>query len=85
MNPALIPLFLAKTDMHDGFYRIDLVPSDVPKLGLIFTQVSKSSNHNYQLVVPTLVLLLVWPNSSPMFYTATETGADIANTATHSN
>ena len=63
-KPALGTLFLAKTDMCDDFYRIDLAQSDVQKLGLTFHHVSKSINPDDQLVTIPLVILIGWKNSS---------------------
>ena len=80
-NPALGPVYLAKTDVSDGFYRIDIAPQDVPKLGLLFPQVSDSSNPDDQLVALPLVLPMGWKYSPPIFTTATETVADITNAA----
>ena len=80
-NPALGPIFLAKTDISDGFYRIDLAPQDIPKLGLIFPQVSKSRHPDDQLVALPLVLPMGWKFSPPIFCTATETTADNTNAA----
>ena len=83
-NPALCPLFLAKTDISDGFYRIDLAPSDVPKLGLIFTQVSSISNPEGQIFSLHLVLPMGWKKFPPIFTTVTETVPDITNGTIHS-
>ena len=80
-NPALGPIYLAKTDVSDGFYRIDLAPSDVPKLGLLFPQVSESSDPDDQLVALPLVLPMGWKYSPPIFTTVTETVADNTNAA----
>ena len=80
-NPALGPIYLAKTDVSDGFYRIDIAPQDVPKLGLLFPQVSDSSNPDDQLVALPLVLPMGWKYSPPIFTTITETVADNTNAA----
>eukprot|EP00956_Cyclotella_meneghiniana_P035578 scaffold116194_cov83-Cyclotella_meneghiniana.AAC.1 len=32
-------VYLNKTDLSDGFYRVGLVPEDIPKLGVIFPQI----------------------------------------------
>ena len=83
-NPALGPVHLAKTDCSDGFYRIDLAPSDIPKLGLVFPQESVPANPDDQLVALPLVLPMGWKLSPPAFSTATETVADITNEAIQS-
>ena len=72
---ALGPIYLLKADILDGFYRIGLRPEDAPKLGLIFPNgVDKDS-----MVATLLTLPMGWENSPPLFYTATETVADLAN------
>ena len=58
----------------DGFYRVGVEPDDVPKLGVIF-----HSRHGQDEPLP-LVLPMGWKNSPPIFSTATETIADLANT-----
>ena len=35
-DPALGPVYMLKTEVLDGFYRIGIRPEDAPKLGLIF-------------------------------------------------
>ena len=58
-----------------GFYRIGLRPSDAAKLGLVFP----SEAGEEDLVAIPLTLLMGWKNSPPIFYTTTETVADLAN------
>ena len=48
-------MFLVKIAASDGFYRIDLAPLGVPKLGLTFPQVLKHSKPDDQLVTLPLV------------------------------
>ncbi|KAK1736299.1 hypothetical protein QTG54_012899 [Skeletonema marinoi] len=79
-DPALGPIYLSKTDVSDGFYRIDIAPADVPKLGLLFPQ-EGSVKPDDQLVALPLVLPMGWTLSPPVFTTATETVADITNAA----
>ena len=75
-NPAHGHVYLAKADMSDGFYRVALNPQDAPKLGLVFpTRPGKEP-----LVAIPLVAPMGWRNSPPVFSTATETIADLANT-----
>ena len=38
-NPAHGPVKMIKVDLSDGFYRLHLVPSDAPKLGLAFPRI----------------------------------------------
>ncbi len=78
-DPRFGPVYLAKTDCSDGFYRIHLAPEDIPKRGLIFP--GHSGTPEEQLVALPLVLPMGWTLSPPVFCTATETVADITNTA----
>ena len=68
---------MIKADVSDGFYRIGLRPSDAAKLGLVFP----SEAGEEDLVVIPLTLPMGWNNSPPIFCTATETVADLANEA----
>ena len=83
-KPELGPLFLDKTYISDGFYRIDIAPSDIPKLGLIFPRVSKSSNPD-DYVVDLPLVLLVWTTFPSIFITSTETVSDNTNGTMNSN
>ena len=75
-DPAQGPVYMIKVDISDGFYRINLRPADVPKLGVVFpTQPGAEP-----LVAFPLVLPMGWTHSPPFFSAATETAADIANT-----
>ena len=74
-DPALGYNYLLKADVSDGFYRIGLRPEDAPKLGLIFP----SSKEEDPMVAIPLTLPMGWKNSPPLFCTATETVADLAN------
>lgn len=84
-DPAFGPVYLAKTDISDGFYRIHLAPADIPKLGLLFPHptLGGSRNPEEQLVALPLVLPMGWTLSPPAFCTATETVADVTNSAIH--
>jgi hypothetical protein len=74
-NPAFGPVHLLKLDISDGFYRIALNVDDIPKLGVAFPTADNAD----PLVALPLVLPMGWKNSPPIFSTATETIADIAN------
>ena len=76
-NPAQGPLFLMKIDIADGFYRINVNPNDIPKLGLAFPT---RPGHETSVALP-LVLPMGWKNSPAFFSAATETAADLANQA----
>jgi hypothetical protein len=74
-DPALGPVQMLKIDLSDGFYRINLNIDDIPKLGVAFP----TSPGEEPLVAFPLVLPMGWKNSPPVFSTATETVADLAN------
>lgn len=74
-DPAFGPVQLIKLDISDGFYRIGVAVDDIPRLGVIFPTPPGAA----PLVAFPLVLPMGWTNSPPIFSTATETIADIAN------
>ena len=74
-NPANGPLYLLKLDLSDGFYRINLSPHDIPKLGVVFPTLP---GEEPRIALP-LVLPMGWTSSPPCFSAATETAADITN------
>ncbi|KAL3807324.1 hypothetical protein ACHAXA_003071 [Cyclostephanos tholiformis] len=74
-DPARGPIYLLKLDISDSFYRIGLTVDDIPKLGVAFP----SLPHQETLIAFPLVLPMGWTNSPPIFSTATETIADLAN------
>jgi hypothetical protein len=66
---------MIKLDISDGFYRIGLNIDDIPELGVVFPTLPGDK----PLIAFPLVLPMGWSNSPPIFSTATETIADIAN------
>ena len=74
-NPAFGLVNLIKIDIADGFYRLDVNPGDIPKLAVIFPTLPGQP----RMVALPLVLPMGWKNSHPVFCTATETAADLAN------
>jgi hypothetical protein len=74
-NPAHGPVHMIKLDISDGFYRIGLNIDDISKLGVVFPTLPG----NKPLIAFPLVVPMGWTNSPPIFSTATETIADIAN------
>ena len=74
-DPALGPVHLIKLDISDGFYRIAVNVDDIPKLGVVFPTPPGAE----PLIAFPLVLPMGWTNSPPIFSTATETIADLAN------
>jgi hypothetical protein len=76
VNPAHGLVQMIKLDISDSFYRIGLNIDDIPKLGVVFHTLPGDK----PLIVFPLVLPMGWKNSPPIFLTATEAIADIANT-----
>jgi hypothetical protein len=75
-NPIFGHVYLCKVDIADGFYRVWLLPSDIPKLGVAFPK----ADGEEQLIGFPLALPMGWVNSPHYFCAATETVADTANT-----
>ena len=80
-DPTLGPVRIIKVDLSDGFYRIDLNIDDIPKLGVVFP----TEDGEEDLIAFPLVLPMGWKNSPPIFSTATETIADLANARLEAN
>ena len=74
-DPAEGPVYMAKFDISDGFYRLFLDPDDAPKLAVLMPKYDGEP----QLVAVPLSLTMGWVPSLPTFCTASETAADIAN------
>ena len=74
-NPRFGPVYMSKIDLSDGFYRVGLNHSAIPKLGVIFPKYDDEE----QLVAFPLTLPMGWVSSPPYFCSATETVADLAN------
>jgi hypothetical protein len=74
-NPHHGPVYMSKTDLADGFCRVPLASSGVPKLGIILPRFPSEE----QMVAFPLVLPMGWVESPPAFCVATETVADLAN------
>ncbi|KAL7577853.1 hypothetical protein ACA910_010599 [Epithemia clementina (nom. ined.)] len=70
-DPRYGPVYMAKWDLADGYYRIWLLPEDIPKLGLSYPTTKGSPNMNaFPLALP-----MGWISSPPFFCAVT----DIAN------
>ena len=67
-NPAFGPVNLIKINISDGFYRLDVNPSDIPKLAIIFPTLPGQTR---LVALPPLALPMSWKNSPPVFCTAT--------------
>lgn len=75
-NPRYGPVWLAKIDIADGFYRISLRPSHVPRLAVILPTTTAEP-----LVALPLALPMGWVESPPYFTAVTETACDLLNAA----
>jgi hypothetical protein len=76
-DPDLGPVYLAKFDIADGFYRLFLDPDDATKLAVLMPRYDNEP----QLVAIPLSLMMGWVSSPPTFCAASETAADLANAA----
>ena len=68
-------MFLSKYDLTDGFYHIFLAPDDTLKLAVMMPRYDGEP----QLAAVPLSLTMGWTKWLPMFSTASETAADLAN------
>ena len=66
-EPALVPVYVLKENISDGVYRIGLIPTDTPKLGVVFP----SDGSGEELVAIPITLSMVWKNSTTILSTAT--------------
>jgi hypothetical protein len=76
-HPRVGPVYISKVDIADGFYRVWLLPSDIPTLGVTLP----TTNGEEPMIGFPLALPMGWVNSPPYFTAATETIADLANAA----
>jgi hypothetical protein len=74
-NPRFGHVYLSKVDIADGFYRILILTSDIPKLGVVLLQQPGEE----QLIGFPLALPMDWVNSPPYVCAATDIVADLAN------
>ena len=74
-DPKFGPVYMLKCDLADGYYRLNLVVRDIPKLALVFP----TKPNEEPLIALPLVLPMGWKNSGPAFCAATETITDMAN------
>ena len=80
-DPALGYFYLLKADVSDGFYCIWLRPEDAPKLVLILPSCADEE----PMVAIPLKLPMGWEKTPPLFCTATELVADLANESLRSH
>lgn len=74
-DPRYGPVYMAKIDVADGFYRVWVQIADVPKLGVILP----TSPGCKPLIAFPLALPMGWVESPPYFTVLTETACDRAN------
>ena len=74
-DPRYGPIYIAKIDIADGFYRVGLAPRDAPKLGVMLPLIGDEE----PMVAIPFVLPMGWVNSPPFFSALTETAADVMN------
>jgi len=74
-DPRYGPIYMAKIDIADGFYRVWVQIDDVPKLGVALP----TSPGSEPLVAFPLALPMGWVESPPYFTVLTETSCDLAN------
>ena len=74
-DPKHGPVYMAKFDVNNGFYNIQLHPRHALRLAVILP----SYDDLPPLVAIPLSMTMGWERSPPTFSTASETGADISN------
>jgi hypothetical protein len=74
-DPRYGPVYLSKIDIADGFYRVWLQISDIPKLGVALP----TTPGQPPLVAFPLALPMGWVESPPYFTILTETACDLSN------
>lgn len=74
-DPRFGPVYMAKIDIADGFYRVWLQVEDIVKLGVVLP----TAPSTIPLIAFPLALPMGWVESPPYFTTLTETVCDLAN------
>ena len=74
-DPDHGPVYMAKYDLKDGFYRVHLRPAHCVKLAVVLPRYEGLP----PLVAVPLSLTMGWKNSPPTFCSLTETIADVCN------
>jgi hypothetical protein len=80
-NPKYGPVQLIKVDISDGFYRVCLNLTDIPKLAVSIPSLKGEE----PLLAFPLVLPMGWTEYPPYFCAATETVTDLANQRAQNN
>ena len=74
-DPTHGPVYMAKFDIKDGFYRVHLRPKHCPRLAIVLPRYDGLP----PLVAIPLAITMGWTNSPPTFCALTETAADVCN------
>jgi hypothetical protein len=79
-DPRYGPVYLAKIDITDGFYRIWLQQADILKFGIALHCIALPTLPGQpQLITFPLALPMGWVESPPYFTALTETACGLAN------
>jgi len=78
-DPGYSIVYTIKLDLADGFYRLQLKPSDTAKLSAVLP----SYPGEPQLIAIPLACTMGWQNSPSTFCSTSETVADIANSTSY--
>jgi hypothetical protein len=73
------PIYMAKFDLADGFYRVFLWADDALKLAALLPRYDREP----QLIAVPLSLTMGWMNLPPTFCATSKTATDIANASLH--
>jgi hypothetical protein len=76
-HPRFGPVYISKVVIVEGFYRVWLLPSDIPTPGVALP----TTKGDEPMIGFPLALPMGWVNSPPYFTVATKTIANLANAA----
>ena len=79
-DPAFGPVYMAKFDIANGFYRVPLDPRSALALAVVLPRFHASEPH---LIAVPLVLPMGWTESPPAFCALTESITDVVNARMH--
>jgi hypothetical protein len=74
-NPIYGPVYMAKYDMSDGFYRLQISLDSILPLAVMLPSMDQED----PLIALPLVVPMGWTEAPPSFSTTTETATDLAN------
>jgi len=78
-DPHCDPVYTIKLDLADGFYCLQLKPSNAAKLSVVLP----SYPGEPQIIAIPLVCTMGWQNSPPTFCSTSDTAADIVNSRSY--